>query len=178
MSPFARRCCSAAWLVLIVICCVGLTGCVSETHDGDKTTFAMQWWAPLSVMLVSLIAGPAGFLLRETSTRLAFGLMIACPFGFLLGISLFTDYCEVDPTGFRGRMGFFGSKTFEGKFDDIASIVLVTERSRRSSSVKLIYHTRDGKQRDVSLGNQMAEKAAILILSYAQDKGIPITDNT
>jgi hypothetical protein len=167
-----------AWLALVVVCSVGLTGCVSETHVGDKTTFTMQWWVPLTVMLVSLIAGPAGFLLRESSTRLAFGLMIACPFGFLFGISLFTDYCEVDPSGFKGRGGFFGSKTFEGNFDDIAKIVLVTERSRRSSSVKLIYHTRDGKQHNFSLGDQMTEKAALLILSYAQDKGIPIIDNT
>jgi hypothetical protein len=178
MSRVLPRLRSAGWLSLAALCCVLFTGCVSESQDGDKTTFTMQWWVPLTVMLVSLIAGPAGFLLRETSTRLAFGLMIACPFGFLFGISLFTDYCEVDPRGFKGRGGFFGSKTYEGKFDDISSIVLVTQRSRRSSSVKLIYHTKDGKQHDFSLSDQMTERAAILILSYAHDKDIPITDNT
>jgi hypothetical protein len=176
MSPLAPRFRSAAWLVLIVLCCVGFTGCVNETHDGDKTTFSMQWWGPLTLMLVSLIAGPAGFFLREMSTRLGFGLMIACPFGFLLGISLFTDYCEVDPNGFKGRMGFFGSKTYEGKYADITDISLVTRRSRRSSSVYLIYHSRDGKQHEFSLGNQLTERAAPLILGFAKDKGIPISD--
>lgn len=178
MSAFSLRLGRAVPLSLLALAAVTFTGCVSETHVGDKTIFANSWWAPLLVMLLSLIAGPAGFFLREVSTRLAFGLMIACPLGFLLGISLMTDRCEVDPSGFKGRMGFFGSKTFEGKFDDISSIVLVTERGRRSSSVKLIYHTRAGKQHNISLGNAMAEKAALLILSYAQDKGIPITDNT
>ena len=135
-----------------------------------------MWWAPLVIMLLSLIAGPAGFMLRQTSTRLALGLMLCCPFGFLLGISLFTDYCEVDPTGFKGRMGFFGSKTFEGRFDDISDISLVERHSRRSSSISLVYRTRSGKQHEFSLGNQMTKAAAPLILRYAQDKGIPITE--
>lgn len=57
-------------------------------------------------MLGSLAAGPAGFVLREFSTRVAFALMIACPFGFLLGISMFTDYCEVDPAGQSRRLDY------------------------------------------------------------------------
>ncbi len=176
MSVMLPRLRSAGWLALAVLCCVLLTGCVSESHDGDKTKFTMQWWGPVTLMVVSLIAGPAGFFLRDFSGRLAFGLMILCPIGLLFGISLFTDYCEVDPSGFRGRMGFFGSKTYEGKFEDITDISLVTRRSRRSSTVYLVYRSRDGKQREFGLGNEITKRAAPLILIFAKDKGIPISD--
>lgn len=178
MSARTARLRSIAWLVVAAAVCCLSAGCVSESHDGDKTTFAMQWWGPVTLMLGSLAAGPAGFFLREFSTRVAFALMIACPFGFLLGISMFTDYCEVDPAGFKGRMGFFGSKTYEGRFDDISDIKLVERRSRRSSTVYLIYHTRDGKQHEFALGNEITKRAAPLILTFAQQKGIPISDGT
>jgi hypothetical protein len=164
------------WLVLFGLLLAVSAGCIQETHDGDKTTFTNQWWAPLLIMILSLVAGPAGFLLRETSTRIALGLMICCPFGFLMGVSLFTDYCEVDPSGFKGQMGFFGSKTFEGRFDDISNISLEERQSRRSSSIYLVYRTKSGRQDEFSLGNQMTKAAAPLILGYAKDKGIPITE--
>jgi|GEM_PF-6801736 hypothetical protein len=178
MSCVLPRLRSAGWLSLAAACCVLFTGCVSESHDGDKTTFTMQWWVPITIMLGSLIAGPAGFFLRGFSTRVAFGLMIVCPLGMLAGISLFTDRCEVDPSGFKGRMGFFGSKTYEGKFENITQVSLVERHSRRSSTIYLVYQTRDGKQNEFGLGNKITKRAAPVILGFAKDKGIPITDET
>jgi hypothetical protein len=132
MSARTARLRSIAWLVVAAAVCCLSAGCVSESHDGDKTTFAMQWWGPVTLMLGSLAAGPAGFFLRA----------------------------------------------YEGRFDDISDIKLVERRSRRSSTVYLIYHTRDGKQHEFALGNEITKRAAPLILTFAQQKGIPISDGT
>jgi hypothetical protein len=170
----APRLRTALWLGFIVLVVATTTGCITETREGDKITFTNAWWAPLLVMLGSIVAGPAGFFLREWSGRAALGLMIICPLGILAGISLYTDYCEVDPNGFKGQMGIFGSKKFGGQFADITSISFEERRSRRSSSTYLVYKTRDGKTRDFAIGNAMTKAAAPHILELAAAKGVPI----
>ena len=165
---------SALWLGLVLLVVATSAGCITETHEGDKITITNAWWAPLLVMVGSIVAGPAGFFLREWSGRAALGLMIICPLGILGGISLYTDYCEVDPNGFKGQMGIFGSKKFEGQFTDISNISLQERRSRRSTTTYLVYHTRDGKTRDFALGNAMTKAAAPHILKFATAKGVPI----
>jgi hypothetical protein len=173
-SILAPRLRSALWLGLILLVVATSAGCITETREGDKITITNAWWAPLLVMVGSIVAGPAGFFLREWSGRAALGLMIICPLGILGGISLYTDYCEVDPNGFKGQMGIFGSKKFEGQFADITNISLQERRSRRSTTTYLVYQTRDGKTRDFALGNAMTKAGAPHILKFASAKGIPI----
>ena len=173
-SILAPRLRSTLWLGLILLVVATSTGCVTETREGDKITITNAWWAPLLLMLGSVVAGPAGFFLREWSGRAALGLMIICPLGILGGISLYTDYCEVDPNGFKGQMGIFGSKKFEGQFTDLTNISLQERRSRRSTTTYLVYQTRDGKTRDFALGNAMTKAAAPHILEFATAKGVPI----
>jgi hypothetical protein len=173
-SILAPRLRSALWLGLILLVVATSAGCITETREGDKITITNAWWAPLLVMVGSIVAGPAGFFLREWSGRAALGLMIICPLGILGGISLYTDYCEVDPNGFKGQMGIFGSKKFEGQFTDLTNISLQERRSRRSTTTYLVYQTRDGKTRDFALGNAMTKAAAPYILEFATAKGVPI----
>jgi hypothetical protein len=170
----ASRLRPALWLGLVLLVVAASAGCISEKHEGDKITFTNAWWAPLLVMVGSLVAGPVGFFLREWSGRIAIGLMIICPLGILGGISLYTDYCEVDPNGFKGQMGFFGTKKFEAQFADIESISLQERRSRRSRSTYLVYQTRDGKTRDFAIGNAMTKAAFPHIIKFAEAKGVPI----
>ena len=165
---------SALWLGLILVVVATSAGCITETREGEKITITNAWWAPLLVMLGSIVAGPAGFFLREWSGRAALGLMIICPLGILGGISLYTDYCEVDPNGFKGQMGIFGSKKYEGQFSDLTNISLQERRSRRSTTTYLVYQTRDGKTRDFALGNAITKAAAPHILEFATAKGVPI----
>lgn len=176
MSALPSRLRQAAWLGLALLVALTCTGCVSEVQDGDKTIFTNSWWAPLLIMGLGLIAGLAGFALLESSSGFAVPLMLSCPIGMLVGLSLMTDRCEVDPTGFRGRMNF-GSSAFEAEFDDITSIEMVTRHSRYSSFAQVVYHTRDGKRHHFSLGDWMAQTAGKRILSGARNRGIAASDN-
>ncbi len=176
MSALPARFRQAAWLGLMLLFVTTFTGCISEAQDGDKTIYTNAWWAAPLVMLLSVVAGLAGFALLETATGLAIPLMLSCPIGLLVGLSLGTDRCEVGPAGFQGRMNF-GSSAFQADFDDIASIEMVTTHSRYSSFVEVVYHTRDGKRHEFSLGDAMAQTAGKRILSCARHRGIAASDN-
>jgi hypothetical protein len=177
MAQFCRRFRSpvtSLGLACLILC--ALAGCVRESTTGDRTVFSYQWWIPLTVVLVGAAAGYCGWQLREKDERWAYGLMIAGGLSPLIALSLFTDGIAVDPIGFSGKGGFFGSKSYVAKFDDITDFILVTQRGRRSSSDKIIFHTRDGMQDEFVLGDSMTQSAARLILTIAERKGIPIKD--
>jgi len=180
MSALPVRLRLLAGLGLALVAVVALSGCVSEVQDGDKVIFTNTWWAPSFIMLLGIVAGLAGMAMlqgSEGSGGIAIPLLFCCPVGLLVGLSLMTDRCEVDPAGFQGRMNF-SSSAFAAQYDDIERIEMVTKRSHRYSSfVQVIYNTRDGKRHEFSLSHQMAQTVGRQILSNARDHGIPASDN-
>lgn len=164
---------SAVWLGLLLLVLVVSTGCVSETKSGDKTTFTLQMWVPLCVILGGAVAAPAGWFLRETG-RLGFGLLILGPLACIFGLSLFTDRAEVDPSSYLIRVGIFGSATHSGRIDELSQISWNIKRGRRSTTRYMVCHKKSGDTDQIAMGNAIARPATQLIEQYARAKGVPV----
>jgi len=165
---------SAAWLGLLLIVLVVSAGCVSETKSGDKTTFTLQLWVPLCVILGGAVAAPAGWFLRDTG-RLGFALLILGPLACIFGMSLFTDRAEVDPSGYLVRVGIFGSATHRGKFDELSQISWAIKRGRRGSPTRyMVCHKKSGETDEITAGNAIVRPAVELIEQFARAKGVPV----
>ena len=176
MSPRVRRLIGLSVGVLLL---TG-AGCIQKRVEGDQTVFAFERWVQIGVILIGLLALPAGWFLRRRSARLGYGLIIAGPLALIfLAPMLFSDEVRIDDRHFESRHGFWWSPTTHVvAFDDLSQIHLRVEvkQGRRGKSYSYYFDGRkkSGGQETVPLGDLMKE-AAVEILVRAKANNIPIT---
>jgi hypothetical protein len=162
-----------------------LTGCVSERESGTSKIFTIELWVSGLILILGLIAAPAGWMLRETSQRFAWILMVAGPI-MVLGVapSLFMNKTTVTPDEITVRSGIWGmTGNHHVKYDNLNSVRLTTEVSRgrrgsRNVNHYLVCECKDGTSSKLSLSNDCTEKAAPYFLAHLQTRGIPIADES
>src|SRR5687768_12946383 len=92
------------WALLILT--IGLcTGCIQETPSGDGFKVTYELWVPLSVLGGGLLCLAFGGVLWAFRNGYKWTLIVLGVIGTLLGPSMFFEYAEVDPHGFRIRTG-------------------------------------------------------------------------
>jgi hypothetical protein len=173
----ANKCFLSAILLVI------LGGCVQETTDGATQTFTYEWWVPLSVLLAGIVAAPAGWVLRNSSERLGWALLILAPIAAIFfAPSLFRDRAMVDDSGFSVRTGIWGlTAVHEVKFDDLKQVRLISEevtgrRGAKHTNFYLLCERKDGTSAKVPLNNTVSEAAAPHFVQRLADHGIPIAE--
>jgi len=110
----------------------GLTGCITETAEGDATIFRYEGWVgPLSVFL-GVVAVVVGWFLSEYDKRLGYGLLIIPPILLLLFVpNCFLDQVKVDEEHFEMRTGWWWEPTRTNlRFADIESMAYFEEERR------------------------------------------------
>ena len=170
---------AAASLVLLLCA----TGCIDRDVSGDQTTYDYAWWVPATLLLVSVVAFPAGLFLRRHSGRMGIGLMILSP---ILAVLIFPatilDKVKVDSQHFETHYGFwFSPSKHNVRFDDLSEMRLVTYETRtrrggRRQKQKLVcVHKSPAPQDTVELGT-LVKEAAPEILRRAAERGVAITE--
>ncbi len=166
-------------LALGAVACL-ISGCTTETRDGDTTSFSFALWVPGLVILSGALVFLVGLLVRNKSSRWGWGLMIVGPFVLLvLAPGLFLDKATVNQDRFTLRTGiWFAPSNYEVHFPDLAQIELVEEErtTRRGpkTSYFLLCHRKKGDSLKVHVGDLMKAGAADKILQTAKELGIPI----
>jgi hypothetical protein len=170
---------------VVAILLLFVSGCVHENTDGATQTFAYELWVPLSVLLAGLVAAPAGWFLRETSSRFGWGLLIIGPVAAIFfAPSLFRDRAVVDDTAMSLRTGIWGlTSVHDVKYDDLKQIRIISEevsgrRGSKRTNYYLLCERNDGTTAKVPVNNKVAQAAAPHFLQKASDRGIPIVDET
>ena len=170
-------------LLFIALCLLTLSGCVKESVNGSSKVYTIELWVPALIFVIGAVAAPAGYFLRETSDRLAWGLMIIGPI-MALGVapSLFLNKTVVSPEGITVRSGVWGmGGNHNVKFDNVQQVRHVVEetrgrRGRKNRNYYLVCDCKDGTASKLPLSNDCVEKAAIPFLTMAKEKNIPIVD--
>src|SRR5688572_16644784 len=86
-----------------------LTGCVNERDSGTSKIFTIDLWVSGLILIIGLVAAPAGWFLREWQDRFAWCLMIAGPI-MALGVapSLYLNKTTVSADEIKVRSGVWG----------------------------------------------------------------------
>lgn len=162
-----------------------LTGCVNERESGDAKIYTIQMWVPLLILIGGIVAVPAGWLLRETSQRLGWGLLILGPIAALgFAPSLFMDKTVVTPNEITVNTGIWGMTAHHNvKYDNLQQVRITSEttRGRRGSKNTSYYLTcdcKDGSNCKLPLGNSCVEKAAVPFLTHCKAREIAVIDET
>src|SRR5688572_1652288 len=108
-----------------------LSGCVSESAQGDKTRFAYAAWLPLLVLAGGISAGTVGGFLRRKSAWARWGLMIGGPLvAILFAATMFGEQVVVDSQGFRFASGNWNiSANRSVSFDEVQVVRIITEHT-------------------------------------------------
>jgi hypothetical protein len=156
-----------------------LAGCVRESTSGDEHVFRYELWLSGLVFLGGVIATPAGWMLRETTSRLGWGLLILGPIAALgFAPSLLLDRVVVRPDGFSRHSGIWGMTSVqEIQFGDVKQVRAAIEeergrRGRRIEKLYLYFDMKDASSVKMPVGNNVAEAAAPHIVENASALGI------
>ncbi len=175
----------AADYFVAAILLLALGGCVREDSEGPTRTFAYELWVPFSVLLLGVVAGPAGWFVREKSKRFGWILLILSPVAAVVfAPSLYRDRAVVDDAGFSLRTGFWGLTAVHAiEFADLQRVRIISEaaRGRRGFGRKnyfLLCERTDGSAAKIPVNNDVSEAAAPHFLKRVSDLGIPIEDKT
>jgi hypothetical protein len=162
-----------------------MSGCVHESTEGSARVFTYEWWAPLSVLLVSIAGTIAGWFLRNTSSRFGWGLLIVAPIlGIFLTPTFLLDRTSVDDTHLSMRSGIWGlTAVHDVKYDDLKLVKIVAEkvtgrRGEQRTNYYLQCDRKDGTSAKVPMGNTLAEAAAPYFFEHLKKRGIPLVDAT
>jgi hypothetical protein len=172
------KCLFVAFLLLSV------SGCVSESTEGQKLTFTYELWVPLVVFLGGLVAGPAGWFLRNSIQRLGWGLMILCPIAAIgFAPSLLLDKVVVDDSGFYRQSGIWGMTVNNAKFADLQAIRITIEerrgrRGRKETTMYVVCDLKTGTQEKIPAANDVVRAALPHFVQRARDRGTPVIDQT
>jgi hypothetical protein len=176
---------SWGYIGLVAFVVLGFSGCVREDVAGSTVTCTNELWVPLVTLLVGVVAGPAGWYLRQKSGRLGWGLMILSPivvFGFVP--SLFMDKAVVDDNHFSVRTGIWGmTAVHDVTFNELSRVRAIGEErtgkyGRKSTSYFLLCERKDGTSAKVPLGNKVVEAAAVHFVERVHALKIPLQDET
>ena len=160
------------------------SGCVNEEIEGDRHTFTYELWLPALVLVGGIVAGVAGFFLREATGRLGWALLIGGPIAAIFfAPSLFLERAVVDDSMFSNQSGIWGlTAGTEVQLDEIKSIRItskeVRSRRRRSTNYYLVCTTNDGSDVTIPVNNKVSETAGAYLLRQAAGRGIPVLDQT
>lgn len=164
---------------------IGMSGCVRESSNGVTQTFSYEWWLPLLVFLGGLVAAPAGWFLRQWSTRLGWGLLIIGPLAAIFfAPSLFLERTVITDTTFSKRSGIWGcTASNDISIGDLEQVSIISEqvRGRRGSKRTeyfLLCQEKGGKTEKVSINNDVSQAAAACFLERVSEQGILIVDKT
>src|SRR5262249_44922555 len=92
---FTRQRLAGAALAAFVL--FALTGCISETTDGDATVYRYESWVGPLTAFFGLVAIAVGWFLSEYDKRLGYALLLLPPILMLLFVpSFFLDHVKVD----------------------------------------------------------------------------------
>lgn len=162
-----------------------LSGCVSESTDGDTTVFTYKWWVFTSVFLGGIVAAPAGWMLRHISTRFGWGLLIGAPLAaFVMGPGFLLDRVTVSPERFTRRSGIWAmTANSDFALAEVTSAEYVMEvsrgrRGRRKESYYLVLHLRDGSEEKLPAGNDLVYESMGYLIPYLEARGIHVADRT
>lgn len=179
----SRRQLFMASFAALAICT--LTGCVQEKTDGSTHTFTYELWLPLVVLLVGMVVAPIGWMLRIRSSRYGWSFLILGPVAAIgFAPSLFLERSVVDETGLSIRSGIWGlTAVHELKYAKLRTVSLTSEevRGRRGSKRTKYYlncNMSDGTTKKVQLGNNVSQSAAPYFLKEANERGIPVFNET
>ena len=173
------------YVVLASLVLLGLSGCVREEVDGSTITYSNELWVPLTALVGGIVAAPAGWFLRNKSSRLGWVLMILSPIvAFGIAPSLFLDRAVIDATHFSLRTGIWGlTAVHDVKFSELTLVRLISEESRgrrgsKHTNYYLVCERRDGTSAKVPLGNSVAEAAAPRLIDRARSLNISVVNQT
>lgn len=176
-------------LVAIVVAMVwGLASTIDSVDvkvDGTTHTFTYEWWIPSVILLGGLVAIPVGLVLRRSTSRFGWALLIGGPIAALgVAPSLFLDRSVVDDQHFSVRSGIWGmTAVHDVVYDKLANVRYIVEestgrRGRTNYSYYLVCTNRDGTTAKIPMGNHCAEAAAVEFLKQAAALNVPIHDET
>lgn len=174
-----------ARLVLTFMALVAMTtsGCVHESDSGSTHFVKYEWWVSVSVFLLGVVAGPAGWLLRKSSERFGWALLILCPLAALgLAPSLFMESATLDENTYKVRSGIWGmTASHDIELSKLKQVTRTTEetrgrRGRKSKSNYLVCDFQDGTTSKVSANNDVSKAAAEYFIEKLQARGIPVID--
>jgi hypothetical protein len=173
------------FLVLVGLLLACASGCVEESVDGVNRVYTYPLWLPLTVFLGGMVGGVAGWMLRNSISRLAWALLIGGPIAAILfAPSLLRDRAVVGADSFSLRSGIWGlTAVHEVKFADLTSVRIVAEevRGRRGSkrtNYYLVCERKDGTSAKVPLNNSVSEAAAPALLERLNELDIPVVNAT
>ena len=164
---------------LLTIICV-ISGCTTETHEDDTTSFTFAPWVPVLVLLPGGAAFLVGILMRRKFALWGWVIMglsaIACG---VLAPALVFDKVTVNKDRFTLNTGFWFAPTLHDvTFADLSKIEVIAEqrksRSGTSTSYYLVCYSLTGDLAKVPVGDLMKKGAAVLILRTAEDQGITV----
>lgn len=170
--------------MLAVASCLALTGCVSESASGSGSTFKFEWWIPLLITVVSLLALVGGVFFMTRKKQGAWVAVLLGILGLLFGPNMFFDKAVVDDEHFELRTGImFSPTTFDIKWDNVTSINGTAEeksgrRGRKTTSFYLNFALKSGGTEKVPVGDLMKHGAAKKVILMADKKGIPLSGVT
>jgi hypothetical protein len=160
-----------------------LAGCVQQTSNGSEITFRYELWVTLGVLLLGIVAVPAGWFLRKLSARFGWALLILGPIATLLiAPSMFGDRVVVDDEGFRVRVGIWSTTAVHDvKFDDLSMLKItaeVTRGRRKQTHLYFVCERKSGGAAKVPMNGELTKAAAHMIFERVHVRGIPIVDET
>ncbi len=160
------------------------TGCVNERESNGTKVFTIDLWVSGLVLIGGLLAAPAGWMLRETSERFAWILMVVGPIlALFVAPSLYLNKTTVSADEIKVRSGIWGmTGNYHVKLDNLQAVRHTTEvtrgrRGRRNVNHYLVCDCKDGTSCKLPLSNDCVELAAPHFLTNVQAKGIAITSD-
>ena len=174
---------SRLFLVLLALVLIATGGCVHESDSGSTHVVKYEWWLPLSVFLGGAIAGPAGWLLRRSSERFGWGLLILGPLAAIgLAPSLFMESATLDDNTYKVRSGFWGMTASQDiELSKLKTVTITTEerrgrRGRKTKSNYLVCEFQDGTTTKLSANNDVTRAAASHFVDKISARGITVND--
>ena len=162
-----------------------LAGCVKEQTDGSSSTFTYELWVPALIFLGGVAAAPLGWVLRQKSGRLGWGLMIAGPVAALVfAPTMFLDKIVVDADHFQVRTGIVGmAETHSIKFADLKAVHLTVKtsrgrRGRKTTKEYLVCESKTGNRTEVEMSGRLATAAARPLAVQFANHQIEVIDET
>ncbi len=172
-------------LAFVAFLLAGLSGCVQETVNGTTKIYTYELWVPLVVLIAGLVATPAGWFLRQSSSRFAWALLISGPIAALgFAPSLFLDRAAVTPEAFTVRTGIWGmTAVHEVKFSDLRQVRYISEetvgrRGRKNTNYYFMCERKDGTSAKIPVGNNVVEAAAPAFIAKVLELNIALADQT
>lgn len=165
----------------VVALALAAGGCVDRSVKGDEITYGFSWWVPVITLLGAIVLLPAGWLLRNKSSRFGWAMILIAP---VLALVVFpttlTDKVRVDANHFESADGvWFMSTKHDVKFDDLHELRHVTyeergRRGRKRTKQKFLCVRTGGVKENVSIG-MLLQRAEEEIMERAKAKGVTVS---